>query len=138
MTVPEFTVYGNYRRALIAAANHDRRQLVKQLRSGVPLSRADMEMLADYIERRLRPLSTKPAHRPRRTARDFAYSDDPRDVATRVYWERERELRASGNAYGKLGALSDEIAAEFQIDPAAFPSIRTKRRRFRLEKPARK
>lgn len=128
MKEPCFT--SNYTRALRLAVKGDRRSLTDQLRAGVPLTSADMGMLAAFIEGRFRPKTTNPAHRPRMTFYDLRASPNPLHKAVIHYWREAEVLTRMGRAYGRLGPLNDELAAHYGVDPEALRSTRERHRKL--------
>lgn len=117
MTVPDFRT--NYTRALRLAATGDRRQLVEMLKSGVPLHRADMTMLAALLQGQFRP--RKAGGRPEQTAIGLFFSDRPMHRAVVAMWLE----RAYGTAQAKA------VADRFDVDPESLNrTFRRLRARF--------
>lgn len=128
MSDPDFST--NYTRALRRAVKGDRRDLARSLRAGVSLTRADMAMLADYIEGKFRPKGLKPAHRPRLTYLDLITSDKPMHKAIVHYWEKAGKLTSTGKAYGNLAALNDAVASFYGVEANALKSARERHRKL--------
>jgi hypothetical protein len=109
----------NYTRALRRAADGDRRDLEFLLKTGVPLKRADMHMLADFIQGRFRP--RKREGHPRLSWLDVAMSEKPMHRAVTEVWV----CRFSGEP-----ADFDDIAARQGVQ---LDSLQRTERRYRRQ-----